>query len=308
MELSPNADARQQLQILVHKRNEGVADCAGRIERAWSLRRLDKLNAAPHCHFTRFARNYKAWVKWRQTPTSAQRRRWKGQGVAQLRKSDGAGLASAAMAIAQSIPAEAVTASPTFQAALTALPSSLVWTLAGFSFAMWLIDPWEELPRWKQFWSWLNGEFRVEGLVCTTRIAEGKEFAVVVASIRTGRRIRSADLALRVHSCVGRTVPEEVLVIENLANQPVGSRIRVTLAHYLMPSDDGVATSGLWGEIGSGGPHFLRGSDNLALLELPGRLTVQRHAFFIAARSPSGNDYHPVLFAVEEAQAIFDEP
>lgn len=230
-----------------------------------------------------------------------------------VRKSDSAGLGSILFAISQFFTAESVTSSPHFQRILTAIPSQASWAIAGFLLAAWLFPAWAgDEPRWRQLWRWVNGEFRLENLNCVIRIVDQKEYAAVRVDIRTGRAIKSSQLSLRIFSCVGRRIPEEVIVLRELERVPKGSLLKLTLARHLLPKPgEYVSSAGAWGDDGSDltkQPCLIGRSENLAILELPGRFAMQKHALRIHHATPRNDDYNPVLFAVSEEQGIFDQP
>lgn len=224
-----------------------------------------------------------------------------------IRRSDVA-LGSAIVPLSQKIPATIVTENPTYLDLVSQIPDWFFWGSVGFALAAWIFDPWRNDSRLTQFWRWINDDFKVERINVGQRmVEEGQDMVYGVhVCIRLIRNMKSGKLVLRVFSCVGRNLGEEVLTLRDFSDVVKGQKSWIVLASYPLPTTKQVASAGRWGDV-EDEVSLIRGSENVAVLEMPGRFLRQQHKFFVGHRSPEGSSYDPVIYAHGQDEDIFDE-
>tara|TARA_R110002033_G_scaffold4267_3_gene21340 strand:- start:687 stop:1400 length:714 start_codon:yes stop_codon:yes gene_type:complete len=224
-----------------------------------------------------------------------------------IRKSDVA-LGSAIVPLIQKIPATIISENPAYLELVSKVPEWFFWISVGFALAAWIFDPWRNNSRLMQFWHWLNDDFEVERIIVGQRMIEQGHDLVygVHVCIRLLRNMKRGKLVLRVFSCVGRNLGEEVLTLRDLSGGVKGQKSWITLASYPLPKARQAASAGRWGDVEEK-VAFIRESENVAILETPGRFSRQQYKIFVGHRSPEGSNYDPVIYAHGQDDDIFDE-
>ena len=212
--------------------------------------------------------------------------------------------------LSQRVPADLVTADPRYLNLVATVPEWLFPASVGFAIAIWLLDPWTDDSRLRQFWGGLTRKFVVEGLQAG-HWSDWRGGAMpdtdigVRARIRFTKNLRNGKVWLRVFSCTGRgRKPFEHIIPVTSGDFIQGQVVNIPIVDFGIPSEgwDHTRQRG-WGPEPK--DTLIGGSGNIVSIECRGWFT-QTHRMFIAPVGHVGKHSSPRLYVQDENDDIFD--
>lgn len=165
-------------------------------------------------------------------------------------------------------------------------------------------------------WIWANWKhftrkFEVVGLYVKHAVSDPKRLEVNVR-IKFVRRIRSANLALRVHSCTGMQQAPHIhtIKVETLSDVMKDEQRTIKVATLIVPYPGYTPFHSIWGNAplstDATAPSLVGGSKNVVYLELTGPWMMgQRHKFFVVNLDYAAPQAMPAIYAQDEDDDFF---
>lgn len=186
------------------------------------------------------------------------------------------------------------------------------WPYAiGFVAGMLLQDVTNPQSWLRESWKEQINKFEVEGLRIGHSVDGPKRLEVNV-HIKFLRRLKSADLALRVHSCTGMQYAPHIhpIKVEHLSDVMKDERHIIRLCTLVISHPGWTPYHSTWGSAPlsttMSAPALIRGSKNVVYVELTGPWMLrQTQKFFVANLDYGSGESTPALYAQNEDEDIF---